>query len=45
MPKIQFDVNVDNGVVIDVDNDISQVYLMEVYLIVLSNQTQCYMLQ
>ena len=30
MPKIQFDVNVANGVAIDVANDVIPVWLMEV---------------
>ena len=43
MSKIQFDVNVANGVAIDVANDVLPVWWMEVYPFVLTNQNHCYM--
>ena len=38
MPKTQFDVNIPNGVAIDVANDVLPVRWMEVYPLVLTNQ-------
>ena len=43
MYYIQFDVNVSNGVAIDVGKDVLQVWWMEVYLYVLTNQNHGYM--
>ena len=42
MSKTQLDVNVANGVAIDVANDVLPVCWMEVYLFVLANQNHCY---
>ena len=42
MYYIQFDVNVSNGVAIDVGKDVLQVWWMEVYLYVLTNQNHGY---
>ena len=42
-PKWQFDVNVANGIAIDVANDALPVWWMEYTLFVLTNQNHCYM--
>ena len=45
MCEIQFDVDVANGVAIDVANDVLPIWWMKLYLLILANQKHYYMPQ